>query len=127
MVAPVREENGLTKVSASPLSHSKLEPKQRQVTQAALGGWTQRLVLGGFILLSWCLLNALILTETKARSWQKQQVSIKEMQVRQLQTAITHRLSDLAKNSSSMSQPPATPILLGINSSKQKPTLLGRR
>jgi hypothetical protein len=127
MVAPVREENGLTKVSAPPLSRSKLEPKQRQVTQTALGDWTQRLIWGGFILLSWCLLNALILTETKTHSWQKQQVSIKEMQVRQLQTAIAHRLSNLAKNSLSMSQSHTTPILLGINSSKQEPILLGRR
>ncbi len=127
MVAPIREENGLTKVSAPPLSRSKLEPKQRQVTQTVLGDWAQRLILGGFILISWCLLNALILTETKTHSWQKQQVSLKEMQVHQLQTDIAHRLSDLAKNSSSMSQSPATLILLGINSSKQKPTLLGRR
>lgn len=127
MVAPVRKETGLTKVSAPPFSQPKPETKQHKANQTAFRSWANRLLLSGFLLLLWCFLNAFILTETMTHNWQKQQVSLRKMQVHQIQTEIAHRLSDLKKNSSSLVQLTEPPTLLGINSQKQRSTLLGRR
>jgi hypothetical protein len=127
MVAQVRRETGIVEVPTTTLSQPKHGIERHQAVQTAIGNWTRRVVLSGFMLLSWCLLNALILTEVKTHSWQKQQISLKEMQVYQLQTAITHRLSDLAKNSPVMSQSVVPPILLGVHQPKRESVLLGRR
>lgn len=126
MVASVRDKvsESELKVSAHSLNQSKSEPKQRQANQLAIESWVQKLSLSGFMLIIWCLLNALILAETKTYNWQRQQVSFKEMKAHQLQAAIAQRLSGLAKN---QSQAPMHPILLSVNSLKPKPTLVGRR
>ncbi|MFA0744496.1 MAG: hypothetical protein LASZOEIN_001288 [Candidatus Fervidibacter sp.] len=126
MVATVREKANESepKVSAPPLNRIKSEPKRRQATQSAFETWAQRISLSGFMLVIWCLLNALILAETKTYNWQRQQVSFKEMRARQLQASIAQRLSSLVKNPSQL---PKQPVLLSVNSSKPKPTLMGRR
>ncbi len=126
MVVSVRKKVGENepKVSAPSMNQTKSEPKRRQANQSSLESWVQRLSLSVFILVIWCLLNALILAETKTYNWQRQQVSFKEMRAHQLQAAIAQRSSGLAKNPS---QAPMHPILLSVNSLKPKPNLIGRR
>jgi len=126
MVAQVRRELG-AEVPAATLNQPKHGIERHQAVQTVIGNWAQRVVLSGFILLSWCLLNALILTEVKTHNWQKQQISLKEMQVHRLQTAIAHRLSDLTRSSHGMSQSKVSPVLLGFHQPKRESTLLGRR
>ncbi len=127
MVAPVKRERHQTKrseVLAPPLNRPRIEPKRRPLAQQSTGNWVHRFILSGCLFLTWCLVNGLIMVETKAYNWQKSQVSVKEMQIHQLQASIAQRLSDLTKN---LPQPPSHPTLLSINTSKPKPTLLGRR
>jgi len=127
MVAQVRRETRTVEAPTTTLSQPKHGIERHQAIQTITGNWTRRVVLSGFLLLSWCLLNALILTEVKTHNWQKQQISFKEMQVYQLQTAIAHRLSDLTRNSPSIYQSVVPPTLLGFYQPKRETTLLGRR
>jgi len=127
MVAKVRRKTRAVEVPAATLNQPKHEIERHQAVRMVFGNWTQRVVLSGFMLLSWCFLNALILMEVKTHNWQKQQISLKEMQVYRLQTAIAHRLSDLTRSSLGMSQPKVSPILLGFHQPKRGLTLLGRR
>ena len=127
MVAQVRRETRAVEVPVATLNRPKHGTKRHQAVKNAIGNWTRRVVLSGFVLLSWCLLNALILTEAKTHNWQKQQISLKEMQVYRLQTAIAHRLSDLTRSSFRTSQPMVSPVLLGFQQPKRESILLGRR
>lgn len=121
MVALRKEEKMVTEISSS---WSKTETKQRQADQRGFGSWTKRLILSGIVLLSWCGINALTLLEARNCDRHKQQISLKEMRIRQLQAAIASRLSELSEI---RFQPPVRPIFLSINPQKPKPTLLGRR
>ncbi|MFN3420678.1 MAG: hypothetical protein ACK40X_03000 [Armatimonadota bacterium] len=126
MVATVKKEKHRTKqgeVSAPPLSRPKSEPKRRPATQW-LGNWTYRFLLSGCLFLAWCLVNGLIMMETKAYNQQKSLIPAKEAQIRQLKAKIARRLSELVKDSPKLSTPPT---LLSVDSPKPKPTLLGRR
>ncbi|MCS3921077.1 hypothetical protein Q2T83_01780 [Fervidibacter sacchari] len=127
MVAQVRMEAGRAKAPATTLSRPGHGIERHQAAQKVIGNWTRRAILSGLMLLSWCLLNALILTEIKTHNWQKQQISLKEMQVYRLQTAIAHRLSGLTRNSPDMFQSAVPPTLLGLHRQKRDLVLLGRR
>jgi hypothetical protein len=126
MVAQVRRETG-AEVPVTTLNQPERGIERHQSVRTVIGNWAQRMVLSGLMLLSWCLLNALILTEVKTHNWQKQQISLKEIQVHRLQTAIAHRLSDLTRSSLGMSQSKVSPVLLGFHQPKRELTLLGRR
>lgn len=119
-----RHETRRSEVLTPPLSRPKVEPKHRPAIQWWAWNWVHRLLLSGCLFLIWCLVNGLIVVETKAYNWQKSQTSAKEMQVRQLQANIAQRLSELAKTPLKPSTPP---ILLSADETKPKPTLLGRR
>ncbi len=126
MVAPIKKEKHRAtqrEVLVPPLRRPKSESKRRPATQW-LGDWTYRFLLSGCLFLAWCLVNGLIMVETKAYNLQKSSISAKEAQIRQLQAKIAQRLSELVKDSPKLSTPPA---LLSVESPKPKPTLLGRR
>lgn len=126
MVAPIKKEKHRAtqrEVLVTPLRRPKSEPKRRPATQW-LGDWTYRFLLSGCLFLAWCLVNGLIMVETKAYNLQKSSISAKEAQIRQLQGKIAQRLSELVKDSPKLSTPP---VLLSVESPKPKPTLLGRR
>jgi hypothetical protein len=127
MVVPVKKEKHEAKqgeVLAPPLNRPKFEPKRRPATQRQFGNWVHRLFLSGCLFLAWCLVSGLIMVETKAYNQQKNLISAKEAQIRQLQAKIAQRLSELTRDSPKLSTPPT---LLSVGSSKPKPTLLGRR
>lgn len=126
MVAPIKKEKHRAtqrEVLVPPLRRPKSELKRRPATQW-LGDWTYRFLLSGCLFLAWCLVNGLIMVETKAYNLQKSSISAKEAQIRQLQAKIAQRLSELVKDSPKLSTPP---VLLSVESPKPKPTLLGRR
>lgn len=119
-----RDEAKKPEISMHPLNRREGAPRRRPMSQPWTGNWIHRLFLSGCLFLTWCLVNGLIVLETKAYNWQKSQISAKEMQVRQLQADIAQRLSELAKVPLKPSTPP---ILLIVDKPKNKPTLVGRR
>lgn len=130
MVATAGKERELKEkvsLTALPLSQPTLKPKTKLNRQKVFVVWTNKIALSFCLFITWCLVNALILLETKSCNWGKRQIYAEEMKLQQLQAKIVARLFELTANSASFHSSQLKPTLLIVGSHARKQSLLGRR